>query len=95
MTLLKNILQNPSGSSAPLDLRLITYLRYFIRKSQGEGCDLGRFLEGCLLLEQVGKIAISGISDPPGDGDGGVRAATRLGPRELLQVGLSETSTWM
>lgn len=59
ITLLAEVLKDPSGPLAESDARLIeSFARFVERMKKEDGCDLANFLAGVTVLEQIAKNAV-------------------------------------
>ncbi|KAH7121677.1 fungal-specific transcription factor domain-containing protein [Dactylonectria macrodidyma] len=58
ITLLSRVLETPGDSRAASDVNLIMFFVQFLHKMQKEGCDLGKFVDGCTVLLWIAKIAV-------------------------------------
>lgn len=59
ITLLAGVVENPTNLHSPSDVNAIgSFVRFLEKMHKQEGCDLGRFLEGCTVFEDIAKTAV-------------------------------------
>lgn len=64
ITLLAEVLKNPSGPLAESDASLIeSFVRFVERMKREDGCDLENFLAGVTVLEQIAMNAIRDVQN--------------------------------